>query len=124
MPATMDMSSMAHTLESVSTMVLGMERPQSALKLRRVSIYNNCTSIFILSNFRILTDNCGQLYAPQYGKVSVNGYSYSSTAYYSCDYGYELHGSYSRKCQHDGSWYGKAPVCLKAKISKEQLPKM
>ena len=64
------------------------------------------------------TVTCPKLIAPQYGKVSVTGYSYSSTAYYSCDYGYEIHGSHSRNCQHDGTWHGKAPECRKAKTSK------
>ena len=59
--------------------------------------------------------NCPELKDPQYGKVSVTGYSYSSVAYYICDYGYELDGSHSRKCQHDGSWYGKVPECRPVK---------
>ena len=71
-----------------------------------------------LSFTHIPTVNCPNVNAPRYGKVWVTGYSYSSTAYYSCDYGYELHGSYSRKCQHDRTWYGKAPECRQAKRGK------
>ena len=72
-----------------------------------------CTNFHLLTT--ISTVNCPKLIAPKYGKVSVSGYSYSSTAYYSCDYGYEIYGSHSRKCQHDGTWYGKAPECREAK---------
>ena len=60
-----------------------------------------------------LAVTCSKLDDPEYGKVTVNGYGYSSTAYYSCNYGYELDGPYSRQCQHDGIWQGKAPVCRK-----------
>ena len=67
------------------------------------------------SDFTTVT--CPKLDEPQYGKVSVTGHSYSSVAYYICNYGYELDGSHSRKCQHDGSWYGKAPECRPVKRS-------
>ena len=43
--------------------------------------------------------------------MRVTGYGLNSIAYYSCDYGYDLHGLKSRKCLYDGSWYGSAPVC-------------
>ena len=58
-----------------------------------------------------LAEDCHKLHAPQYGKVRVTGYGHNSIAYYSCDYGYDLHGVDSRKCLYDGSWYGKAPIC-------------
>ena len=61
---------------------------------------------------------CSKLDAPKYGKVWVTGNSYSSTAYYTCNYGYDLDGVYSRKCQHDGRWGGKAPECRPVKRGK------
>ena len=61
------------------------------------------------------TVSCPKIDGIPYGKVIVTGYSYSSIAYYRCNYGYELDGSYSRKCQHDGTWYGKAPACRPVK---------
>ena len=68
-----------------------------------------------------MTENCPKLPSLRYGKVIVNGYGSSATAYYSCNYGYELDGAYSRKCQHDGSWYGKAPECRRVARSKSLL---
>ena len=62
--------------------------------------------------------NCPKLIAPKYGQIWVTGYGYSSTAYYRCNYGYDLHGSYSRKCQHDGTWYGNVPECRPVKRGK------
>ena len=56
-------------------------------------------------------EDCPKIYAPQYGKIRVTGYGPDSVAYYSCDYGYDIYGPKSRKCQHDGSWYGDIPVC-------------
>ena len=61
---------------------------------------------------------CSKLDAPKYGKVWVTGNSYSSTAYYTCNHGYDLDGVYSRKCQHDGRWGGKAPECRPSKRGK------
>ena len=72
--------------------------------------YSNSSHIITL--FAV---NCRRLDAPKYGKVIMTGYSYLSRAYYSCNYGYELDGAYSRKCQHDGTWYGKAPECRRSK---------
>jgi len=65
--------------------------------------------------------NCPTLYAPQYGKIRVTGYGPDSVAYYTCDYGYEIHGLQSRKCLHDGSWYGKIPVC---RPKKKNCPRL
>ena len=116
---TMDMSCMVHTQGSASMMVLGTEMLQSAVKQREVSYYTDLNTPKQSSFVKFPTDNCPKVSDLRYGKVWVTGYSYSSTAYYTCDYGYELQGSHSRKCQHDGTWYGKAPVCLKARTSKD-----
>ena len=75
------------------------------------------TTIYTL--FIIHAVTCSKLDAPNYGKVWVTGNSYSSTAYYTCNYGYELDGSHSRRCQHDGTWYGKAPECRPVKRGKQ-----
>eukprot|EP00118_Oscarella_pearsei_P023342 m.278886 g.278886 ORF g.278886 m.278886 type:complete len:1499 (+) comp40615_c0_seq6:5702-10198(+) len=45
---------------------------------------------------------------PHYGEVTVNG----PTATYTCNEGYTLTGSHSRKCDvHTGLWTGYAPTC-------------
>ena len=61
------------------------------------------------------TVSCSKLDAPKYGQVWLTGTGYSSTAYYRCNYGYDLHGSNSRRCQHDGTWYGEVPECRVAR---------
>ena len=99
-------------------MVDGLERLQNAAHQREVSMIIIVQFTNFLANIIHSTVTCPKLIAPEYGRVSVSGYAYSSTAYYSCDYGYDLDGSHSRKCQHDGTWYGKAPECRPAKRSK------
>ena len=54
--------------------------------------------------------DCEKLLDPDYGSVRI----YGSYAYYSCDYGYSLVGSYYRACQN-GYWLGSAPYCVKEK---------
>ena len=61
---------------------------------------------------------CPRLDHIQYGYVKAAGYYPSSVAHYGCDDGYVLYGLTQRKCLHDGTWYGKAPICKKSK----QLP--
>ena len=78
-------------------------------------IYCNCTTCNILFTPHIIGIVCSHLDHIQYGKVKVDRYYPSSVAYYSCNDGYELVGSASRKCLDDGSWYGKAPICRKSK---------
>ena len=88
---------------------------------KRGKISNSvCIKIYYAPHFPIVS--CPKPDAPKYGTVILTGYGYSSAAYYRCNYGYELHGLHSRKCQHDGTWYGKAPECRKAKIGKQLTP--
>lgn len=61
---------------------------------------------------------CPYLVDPQYGKVNQRGNTPSSVAYYSCNYGYELHGLRYRKCLYDGTWYGDTPECRPVVKSK------
>ena len=85
----------------------------------RYRIIPNFNSVWIKNRFHnsinFSTVNCPKITAPKYGQVWVTGYGYSSIVYYRCNYGYDLHGSYSRKCQHDGTWYGNAPECRPVK---------
>ncbi len=115
----MDMSWLVHTLGNASMMAPGMERLLNVVHQGEVSmmpLFN--LSRFTMTPLNLQTVSCKKLVAPKYGQVWVTGNSYSSTAYYRCNYGYDLHGSHSRKCQHDGTWYGKAPECRIAKRSK------
>ncbi|XP_060603499.1 CUB and sushi domain-containing protein 3-like [Ruditapes philippinarum] len=49
---------------------------------------------------------------PANGIVSVSGFTYLSTATYSCFVGYNLTVSETRVCMSDGNWNGSAPFCL------------
>ena len=54
---------------------------------------------------------CGQLDAPQNGRVDLDGSTPGSTATYSCFSGFSLIGQTSRICQPNGVWSGSAPFC-------------
>ena len=86
------------------------------------SKFNTANFYFQLEYFilyvYVYVGDCSKLYAPKHGKIRVTGYGPDSLAYYSCDYGYALYGPSSRKCQYDGSWYGKIPVCRPKRKSK------
>jgi sulfatase modifying factor 1 len=56
--------------------------------------------------------DCGALTAPLDGTVSAPDTTYSATATYSCDSGYDLSGSATRTCQASGTWSGTAPTCI------------
>ena len=64
----------------------------------------------------ILVVDCGSLANPKFGRVVLTGTTFGSTATYSCQKGYELVGSSTRRCEANGRWSGVAPVC-KSKIS-------
>ena len=120
----MDMNWLVHTRENACMMVLGSERLQNAVQQEEVHtmpIVNFNLQDLLLAPLNLPTVSCRKLVAPKYGQVWLSGDSYSSTAYYRCNYGYDLHGSHSRKCQHDGTWYGKAPECRVARRSKYML---
>ena len=55
--------------------------------------------------------DCGSLDAPRNGRKSGVATTYRSVVRFSCVTGYKLIGSTSRKCQSDGSWAGKQPIC-------------
>ena len=62
-------------------------------------------------SFFITAIYCPNLYNIKYGGVKVSGKTPDSKAYYYCNKGYKLVGDPWRKCQYDGYWGGKEPVC-------------
>ena len=55
---------------------------------------------------------CGTLNNPANGQVShTAGTTFTQTATYSCDTGYNLVGDSNRICQATGVWSGRAPTC-------------
>ena len=55
--------------------------------------------------------DCGTLEAPANGSVTVSGTTFTSTATYSCDSGYILHGNTTRICLETGLWSTSSPTC-------------
>ena len=55
--------------------------------------------------------DCGSLSNPVNGIVSYIASTYEQTATYSCNTGYNLVGSSSRRCSSTGRWSGSKPTC-------------
>lgn len=54
---------------------------------------------------------CDNLSNPSFGFVSTSRLTLGGVATYSCDEGYQIVGASTRKCQVDGEWSGKVPLC-------------
>lgn len=68
---------------------------------------NNC---FYFSS---LASDCGSLDNPSNGFVDISGTSFSDTATYRCNIGYQLVGEPVRTCQETGLWSGTIPFCAR-----------
>ena len=55
---------------------------------------------------------CPSLLDPANGEVQASDRSFGRVATYSCNEGYALMGSNSRRCQADARWSGEEPECL------------
>ncbi|KAG8597924.1 hypothetical protein GDO81_002432 [Engystomops pustulosus] len=56
--------------------------------------------------------SCGWLEPPKNGKKNGTNYLNNSEVTFSCKKGFRLVGSYSRKCQSDGTWSGQTSQCV------------
>ena len=54
---------------------------------------------------------CGALYNPVNGGVRNTGRAVGDTTTYYCDYGYDLIGDVTVRCQLSGNWSGSPPTC-------------
>ena len=71
----------------------------------------NPGNLFFVSLF-LTAVNCGSLANPTNGRVSYPyETTYRDTATYSCNTGYNLDGSSTRRCSSTGSWSGSEPTC-------------
>ena len=59
----------------------------------------------------VIGGGCGQLLAPENGRVEVSSNKVGGTATYYCDDGYELVGDDTRVCRASGLWAGTMPFC-------------
>ena len=62
-------------------------------------------------NFNAEID-CGDLFDPTNGGVSVTSTTFNSTATYTCDSGYNLVGDTARTCLATASWSSFEPSCI------------
>ena len=77
--------------------------------------------------FILLVSTCQPLTAPSNGMINCSlgddGVpSYEDTCSFTCDTGYELTGSDTRRCKSDGSWSGSPVSCVIMKCSISSLP--
>ena len=56
---------------------------------------------------------CAKLPAVLHGRVNAPSLAYNAIAHYTCDAGYEIHGSQFRKCLATGVWEDEPPTCEK-----------
>ena len=70
-------------------------------------------SVLLCTCLLYLAVDCGDPGTPTNGQRSLSSTTYNSVVTYSCDVGYTLQGSNSRKCLHDGQWKGSAPKCIR-----------
>ncbi|KAH3700406.1 hypothetical protein DPMN_075382 [Dreissena polymorpha] len=63
------------------------------------------------SSFFALVGDCGSLFGPTNGRVTLNSTVRGSRASYSCSPGYFLSGPANRTCQLDNTWSGTTPIC-------------
>ena len=70
--------------------------------------------MYILSTtiYLALIIDCGNLRDPRNGDVKLTGTRVGAKAIYKCNRGFILKGSNVRKCQTNGRWSGKEPVCI------------
>ena len=60
--------------------------------------------------------DCGTLTAPTNGQVMLMATTYTSTADYTCDTGYNLVGVNQRTCTSAGTWTDGEPTCQSEKM--------
>lgn len=58
-----------------------------------------------------LAVECGRLSAPLNGSVQGSATTFPNMLEFSCEKGFILDGSASRKCQANTTWSGKAAIC-------------
>ena len=59
----------------------------------------------------LFSSDCGDPGTPTSGQRSLSSTTYNSVVTYTCDVGYTLQGSNSRKCLYTGQWKGSVPWC-------------
>ena len=88
------------------------------IKFCSQSTLYNCITVYIcmckqyIYIFTGIPAECPDLTDPDNGNVNFNTQE-GSTATYTCNTGYQLHGASSRTCQSDGTWSDSSPTCTR-----------
>lgn len=112
--------------DDVESLKAGLEMPQHAnVRVRQpVTTFFLCRAnevyTYQVVSYDILTQkhvclcaavDCGLLEPPLNGQVMVMGTTLGSRAMYTCNPGYILLGSATRRCKASGLWCGSEPTC-------------
>ena len=62
----------------------------------------------------VFSHNCGDPGTPRNGQRSLSSTTYNSVVTYTCDVGYSLQGTNSRKCLYTGWWKGSVPSAVES----------
>jgi len=73
--------------------------------------------------FLFIAKDCGPLAVPLNGSLTGNETTFPNEASFSCDNGFILNGSRTRRCQADGSWSGIQATC-QGKIAVQMKTKV
>ena len=77
-----------------------------------IFLRNNHVIILCIFLNAYLAVDCGDPGTPTSGQRNLSSTTYNSVVTYTCDVGYTLQGSNSRKCLYTGQWKGSLPQCI------------
>ncbi|XP_067845696.1 P-selectin-like [Heptranchias perlo] len=90
------------------------------------SLRCNSTGIWTAETPSCEAAKCGSLEIPGQGFMNCShpfrDFSYNSTCDFSCDKGFELHGSDRFQCGASGQWIGQKPICEVVQCGSLQIP--
>lgn len=67
--------------------------------------------IFVPKNLGDTAGSCGDPGIPGHGSRGESNFRIKSMVQFSCELGYNLHGTEERTCLANGSWTGRQPEC-------------
>ena len=77
-----------------------------------LNVYTQCEKKhFDRFSSSLIAVDCGALTSPTNGSSFGTATTFSNTIKFSCDIGFDLVGSSSRRCMADKTWSGEMPVC-------------
>jgi len=71
-----------------------------------------CRGRLFRGYMRIVAVKCSKAQSPTNGQVHGADFTYGAVVTFTCLKGFHLEGSMSRRCQQDGKWSGREPICV------------